>query len=928
MKKDRVYFKTIAIFAMLVMVFNTASIVKAASEKEEIFNQTILLPEKTYNTVKQNFTTVDLRKYTNRSFIDEVEGDGQGGWSDAGSGNDFRDFTFRGMTEFKGVPFDIIEPDDNNNTSCIVLRGKAKAELPVSMEVDVNKTAAGIYFLHCSDTNSGKFQQEATYTLNYDDGTSAYMNILDQEHIFNWWGTAQAAFCQTAWKGIKTQGYYTTISCGIFAMSNPYPEKVIKSITMETVSGGSKAFVMVLGITLTDSGPYLPDLGLTSDDVLNPYLNGWIQPEADAIKDNSALDGTFLLDAPAGKHGAVYAKNEKLFFEDGSAAKFYGTNVIGKAAYLPKEKAELLADGLAKRGYNLVRIKDCDLTALSVNEKDQFDFFVSKLKEKGIYVYLTLSSSKDLSEYVNKDKIEEKKRMINALLTSKNPYTGLSIANDKNVVMAELMDSASIFDLTSGRDEFFLNDDDMKDFQNRFNTFLKNKYHSTKTLKSAWENKVKGYGLGDAEKLEDMSVIYYPSWKKSVLSEERKKDINLFLCSVQKEYYDELNKAIKNTGFKGLVTGNSNNVDNNEYSDAYANSDTEFLARNYIWEKPLGKYGFYYLSISSMLKDKDLGIIGLAAKKRIGNRPYVISEWNSPQYNNYTLEANILMSAFSARQGWTPIQFAAVFDNIDIREEAGAEDFYETYNNTAQKAISIAAAQLYYRTDEMKNTNIYTVNKDDFDGIYKTDTSNFMRKFGLGEYTEPEKYDIKNSAFLNGKMFFNVAASKPKSTSQLQLDSLNDGEVYWDQGKGILSVNNDYVQAIISNKNESIQTDNMCASTDNNFAVITLSSISKDKTIKNADRLLISVGAASRNLRETIRNNAIHIGKAPLLAEPVKAELKIKIDGDYEVYALSQSGERAEAIKAYRTSDGYIVFNTNDTVNKYCSYEIMKVGEI
>ena len=36
----------------------------------------------TYKLYKQKFTKVDLRPYVNRSFIDEVAGDGKGGWAD------------------------------------------------------------------------------------------------------------------------------------------------------------------------------------------------------------------------------------------------------------------------------------------------------------------------------------------------------------------------------------------------------------------------------------------------------------------------------------------------------------------------------------------------------------------------------------------------------------------------------------------------------------------------------------------------------------------------------------------------------------------------------------------------------------------------------------------------------------------------------
>ena len=43
------------------------------------------------------------------------------------------------------------------------------------------------------------------------------------------------------------------------------------------------------------------------------------------------LDYSHLLDAPAGKHGFVEAKNGHLYFEDGERARFLGFNVAARS---------------------------------------------------------------------------------------------------------------------------------------------------------------------------------------------------------------------------------------------------------------------------------------------------------------------------------------------------------------------------------------------------------------------------------------------------------------------------------------------------------------------------------------------------------------------------------------------------------------------
>jgi len=72
---------------------------------------------------------VDLREHCNRSFTDEVAGDTKGGWSDDGAKYDMRVIPV-GKQTFQGVPFDIIDPVDNNGKSCIALAGHSRPYFP------------------------------------------------------------------------------------------------------------------------------------------------------------------------------------------------------------------------------------------------------------------------------------------------------------------------------------------------------------------------------------------------------------------------------------------------------------------------------------------------------------------------------------------------------------------------------------------------------------------------------------------------------------------------------------------------------------------------------------------------------------------------------------------------------------------------------
>ncbi|OGV75760.1 MAG: hypothetical protein A3K19_02995 [Lentisphaerae bacterium RIFOXYB12_FULL_65_16] len=79
------------------------------------------------------------------------------------------------------------------------------------------------------------------------------------------------------------------------------------------------------------------------------------------IEPGSALDFSSmgLLDAPAGKYGRVLARPDGSFaFEQApdTPRRFYGVNFCFSALYIDHEQADVLADRLARIGYNTVRV--------------------------------------------------------------------------------------------------------------------------------------------------------------------------------------------------------------------------------------------------------------------------------------------------------------------------------------------------------------------------------------------------------------------------------------------------------------------------------------------------------------------------------------------------------------------------------------------
>src|SRR5499426_715806 len=124
---------------------------------------------------------------------------------------------------------------------------------------------------------------------------------------------------------------------------------------------------------------------------------------------DSVIDLSFLLDAPAGKHGFVRVANGHLMTGDGKRLRLWGVNITdwtrGSTMLPSKEDAPMWAATLARFGVNCVRLHFLDLAAprglidasrddtrsFDAGQLDRLDFWIAELKKRGVYVNLNLN---------------------------------------------------------------------------------------------------------------------------------------------------------------------------------------------------------------------------------------------------------------------------------------------------------------------------------------------------------------------------------------------------------------------------------------------------------------------------------------------------------------------------------------------------------
>ena len=130
---------------------------------------------------------------------------------------------------------------------------------------------------------------------------------------------------------------------------------------------------------------------------------------------SSPVDLSFLNEPekPAGKHGFLKAVNDRLEFEDGTAVRFWGTNLTAYSLFATSpNNVKRQARRLSELGFNLVRIHHhnsswvtpnvfgpnvTDTRTLNAAMLERLDLWIKCLRDEGIYIWLDLHVGRQLT---------------------------------------------------------------------------------------------------------------------------------------------------------------------------------------------------------------------------------------------------------------------------------------------------------------------------------------------------------------------------------------------------------------------------------------------------------------------------------------------------------------------------------------------------
>ena len=683
------------------------------------------------------------------------------------------------------------------------------------------------------------------------------------------------------------------------------------------------------------------------------------------------------LDAPAGKHGFVQMRGKDLVFENGKPIKFWGTNINGNNPFTSQEKAHDWARFLAKFGINGVRFHKftwdatdgIHSTQLAPDKWKLFDYFSNTLREKGIYygwspIYGHRVQPADstrllaYSEVVNIDlpwshlngstaalvNFAEDLQALNIelvvnMLNHVNPHTGLRYADDPALAFVEFQNEDNIF---WGAIERTL--EQTPTYRallcRKFSDWLQAKYGTQEELEKAWDNK----GIAVGESLSQRNI--YPDPNHGFFSREYQKSIAEkrpveqhvldklnFLFEEQAKFYDKFLEAVRAIGYKGTIVGSCWQAGTglSHLYNLYADYQVGIIDRHNYFGGGTGhnlKTG--KMTNASMLSQIGSGLLGTGLQQ-VSDRPFALSEWMSLIPSEWTAESAPIIAAYGmGLHGWDA-SFSFAIDQPAYTPTIQTPPWGGVYNVTTptQLALYPALAMMIYRNDIDEGETVVD-RKVNFEAL-ETGSRVFDEQVIQDHDRKVFKSNFPIEAMAAGKVTLTFTDDDgPDEINDLDAFKKdngivsNTGQLFWtEENQGHFTINSNGTKGLVGfAKNKNIDLDNFSIKTDNDFAVILVSSMDPSRGLEEADRLLITTMARAKNSGMEYnedKTELLDIGDAPLLVESVNVELTLPEGREFEVHILDHVGNRTG--KYLKNSGRTILINGGETKAIY--YEVV-----
>jgi len=646
-------------------------------------------------------------------------------------------------------------------------------------------------------------------------------------------------------------------------------------------------------------------------------------------------------DAPAGAKGRVVRKGGELLY-GGKPIKFWGMNLQFDSCAPDKALAEKHAKMYRKFGVNSMRlhkyaegpgwagIQSRDSAAEYDPEAlDRMDYFVAKLKDAGIFVLLSTAFGpvqpgpadvRDVpyleefggftknnripmphsSSYYSPEIQNLHIRQMQNLLKHRNPYTGLTYAEDPCIVAFEILNEQSILFYTS-----------MAPLQKsatlrritgkRFCDWLRARYGTQEKLVEAWGERAFGAqtdsGLPSVDESLDKDNILpigNPwSWDPEQLagsqSSRRRRllDSMEFLYTLQNEAYARWVAAARAAGYEGEILGSNWQAGQN--FSHYYNLHSDYLVGLIDRHNYFGGY-------NSMLSVPGSGMLS-SGMQQVVDRPFMLSEWMHQFPNEWGAEGPSIIAAYGlGLQGW---------DASYLFRDGDAGTFSEKLapglDAAAPTILGLfpAVARLVRRQDVRPSdvlapryVNIPALREEKLDF-----RDSVTQQYDIKSFTS-DKVPARTLAVARAVVEF---TDEYRDTPPFDPEKAREGDAYvsttgqlrWTPGRnatdGHFTMDTAATKAVVGfAEGVTCRLGDVTITPRSHFAAIYVTAKEPDKNLAGSKSLLVVAIARARNtgMKWVGSTRMVALGKAPILMEPVVADIAVSGRGTPVVYVL------------------------------------------
>lgn len=627
-----------------------------------------------------------------------------------------------------------------------------------------------------------------------------------------------------------------------------------------------------------------------------PPLQLFVMDHRAGLDARSPVDVSFLLDAPAGKHGFVHAQGGHLVTGVGKRIRLWGVNLTdwspGSTMIPAKEDAHLWAATLARYGVNCARQQFLDLPAprgliaagrtdtraFDPAQLDREDYFLAELEKQGIYIDINLLVGRPFlagdgvtdankihegakgSSLYDKMLIDLQKDYARQLLTHVNPYTGHSYVHDPAVAIVEINNENAIWLGSRGPSPFY--DRELDTIYNEWLTQnakpaeIDTLHHETGALNSDPIPLLEGRDVATAPRdrfdTESRFYLWLESGYFTSMRDFLKKDLGIrcvILATADHSHH--------NTGYPLLLaTSSFDVVDGHDY-----------------WQHPWER------KVKSPMVDDPLNstVVELSRTAEEG-KPYTVSEVNEAFPNDYDAEQIPLLAAYAGLQDWDAIMWYTFEPKKDPAWKPYIGDPFDISLDPIKMPELAAGALMFLRGDvkPARETLLRTYSREEVFDTYRMEekerpyfTPGFPLWKPLEEGSRIESLDDGTTRKL-------AATAEPEP---IDSDTGQLARSWSKANAGQVSVDTPRTQTLIGFASaQSPQPANLSAEVANPFRVIVLTSLDAHPIARSAKLLLV---AGARAVNTGMVWNAEHTGLAqwggaPTLIEPVQGTVTLR----------------------------------------------------